>query len=687
MQDSVWLDFMPTSFVDQSGIPARTQALRCFQHGDAVPDPLRCALLLSGGRAESERLLAARLAGNTDAARDIVDQILSWPVELTGAEMVAAILAGSGVRKAFIYAGTSEIALGDAIERVNGIQLINGRGDKESAFMAAGASLLAPNSGVAVLHGARGLTNAMGAVADARRSEAGTVFLVGLPSTGSARFLPPHGEAGLLAGLSGLVDWQWEARAVPDDAGERAREADLFTGQLRRALAFAARAPHRPAVFGIPQDVAERRWLALSSLAFPETDPAPAIDQVTLELAAGRLAAAERPLLLIDDYALRFDGIRPALQELSAATGAPVLQVSYRRGPMLFERLRRDEVANFAGGLDRFDPAHEELLRSCDLLLTVEDRNIYERVVGRLPKCPTIAVNTDPEKVRKNEYLTEEDVLVVGDPARVLRALEATARAPSGARAARPPWSAPAGAGAGSTAAEKASASVGRGRRAIARALADTLAGWAAPVLVDDSQMFGGLIAEYYDDLPLGLRVFGGHGAFVGSGLACATGLAIAHDDVRVLCTLGDQAFTNSFQGLVAAVQQRARVLFVVCNNGESVSLKKQGAASHGPAERPWLSNPASLRYHAVAAALGVPVERAAVPLDGDGGAIDAGVQELSAALARASAVAGPSMVELVLPSAPAVWAGIWITQGFDRPLTPQPSPDAAGLTSLSPQP
>ena len=29
---------------------------------------------------------------------------------------------------------------------------------------------------------------------------------------------------------------------------------------------------------------------------------------------------------------------------------------------------------------------------------------------------------------------------------------------------------------------------------------------------------------------------------------------------------------------VVAAIQQRARVLFVVCNNGESVSLKKQAA-------------------------------------------------------------------------------------------------------------
>src|SRR5688572_22465744 len=111
---------------------------------------------------------------------------------VTGADAIAAALYAAGVRHVFAYAGTSELALCDAIDRVDANMLVNGRGDKESAFMAAGASVLEPLRGAAVLHGARGLTNAAGALADVRRSEVGTMFVVGLPSTTSARFLPPH---------------------------------------------------------------------------------------------------------------------------------------------------------------------------------------------------------------------------------------------------------------------------------------------------------------------------------------------------------------------------------------------------------------------------------------------------------------------------------------------------------------
>ncbi|MGW0804680.1 thiamine pyrophosphate-binding protein [Nonomuraea sp. NPDC002799] len=652
--------------------------IEAFRHADGTPDALRCGEFLIEGRDRAEWLLqqVLRRRGVTEAAtlravpRAVVDEVLGWEVRLTGAEAVAVLLAAAGVANVFVYAGTSELALCDAVDRAHGVRVVNGRGDKESAFMAAGASLLEPNRGVAILHGARGLTNAAGAVADARRNEAGTLFVVGLPSTTSARFLPPHGENDLMGGMAAFADWVWQARAVPGDPGERREAARRFVARFRDALIRAAQPPTRPAIFGIPQDVAEDRWITAEDLMEEAAAPPPlvALSEPTLDIALRELRNADKPLFLIDDYALRHPGVREALDDISGLLGAPVLQLRYRRGPMLFERLQTYEVANFAGWLNQFSQVHADLLEACDLLVTVEDRNLYERTVGPLPSCRKLAVNTDPEKVLKNDYLDADDVLLTGDPAGVLSEL---AHRLHQAGYDRPgPWFPREEVhAAGRTSPEPADARVEAGRRGVARALAGVLVRWDAPVLVDDSQMFGGLLSEHYDDLPPGLRVFGGHGGFVGGGLSTATGLAVANPHVQVMCTLGDQGFTNSLQGLVAAVQERARVLFVVCNNGRSVSLTKQAAASYDevPTERAYLANVDGFAYCELAEALGIPAQRIAVPIGGPTAAVDQALARLPDVLARAAEVDGPALVELVLPADPEVWRGIWITQGFEQ--------------------
>ncbi len=603
-----------------------------------------------------------------DDSTDLTDSETADRHRLTGAEAIARLMVAAGVAEVFAYPGTSELALCDAVvEHSAQLRLVNGRGDTESAFMAAGASLLRPNRGAAILHGARGLTNAAGAVADARRNEAGTVFFVGLATTASAPFLPPHGEPDLLGGMSAFADWVWQAPAVPEAEAERGIAAAEFVDAVRRAFAAAGGPPSRPALFGLPQDVAEQRWIPAELLEPPapaqplrvaEPDPA-------LAGAVEALAKAKRPLFLVDDYALRFAGIHGALDRISRATGALVLQVRYRRGPMMFERLRVERVANFAGWLEPRAEVHQRLLDSCDLLITVEDRNIYERVVGKLPTGPKIALNTDPEKVRKNAYLGAGDSLIVGDPAASLdRLLSSLAELGVTGRPLWCPLEDAVDVGPGP---EPADPSVVEGRHMLTRTLAEALSGWERPVLVDDSQMFGGLLSDHYDEFPVRLRAFGGHGGFVGSGLSVATGLALGEPDARVLCTLGDQAFTNCFQGLVAAVEQRARVLFVVCNNGRSVSLTKQAKASFGAAPRDYLDNVAGFEYRALAEAIGVHAASVRVPIGADPDLVRASTDELAALLGKAAQIDGPALVEVVVPSDPAVWRGIWITTGFER--------------------
>jgi acetolactate synthase-1/2/3 large subunit len=180
--------------------------------------------------------------------------------------------------------------------------------------------------------------------------------------------------------------------------------------------------------------------------------------------------------------------------------------------------------------------------------------------------------------------------------------------------------------------------------------------------------MFGGLLAEVYELLPEDLRVFGDHGGFVGGGTATATGLALGEPSVRVVCALGDQGFTNGLQGLVAAVQESAPLTFVVCNNGGSVSLRKQ-SRPQGLLDRGfnrYLDNAAGMRYSEIATVLGMRSWR--VDLSGwlEHDRTADCLEAFRQALSGATAHPGPTLIELVLPPDPEFWRGVWITEGFE---------------------
>lgn len=615
------------------------------------------------------------------AVSDLVDEATAADFALTGAEAVALALRQAGVGWVFAYAGTSELALCDKLARLPDMQLVNGRGDRESAFLAGGASLLRPGTAAALLHGARGGLNAAGAISELHRTEVGVPVVVGLPSTGSAPYLPPHGEPGLLGALGAFAAYWYECGGVPDgDADRRAAARDVIDA-LQTMLRRSRTRPLGPTLFGLPQDAAEKPWIPWSALAStldigpPDATaaprgharPAPANLVAAVDRLAGALARAQRPVILIDDYLLAYSRGRSVLQRLSAALAAPVLQVRYCRGPMLFDRVSRADVPNFVGPYDPLDRRHAAIMERADFLITLEDRNLYPRVVGALPACRKAAITSSAGKVRKNGYLGPDDILVEGD---VVEAVEQLL-----GRLTVPGW--PAGNGRGRWWTDLVDPAGPRADlpepvRALREGLADGLAAALCqadrPVLIDDSQMFGGLLSDQYDRLPASLRVVGAHGGFVGWGLSAAAGLAIAQPDATVVCTLGDEGFVNAVQGLVAVGQQAAAVTYLVCNNGGSVSLRKQALADDEWALdrgcHSYLRNASGASYAAIAAAAGLRTTTVDWQFDRGVEAIRAASTRYRSALVDAVHARRPALVELVLPAEPAAWEGVWATAG-----------------------
>ena len=333
---------------------------------------------------------------------------------------------------------------------------------------------------------------------------------------------------------------------------------------------------------------------------------------------------------------------------------------------MLFERVNPKRVPSFLGWFNPADKDHRRVLAEADLLITLEDRNLYPRVVGELPTPRKLAITSNRRKVVKNQYLRDQDRVVEGNVVDILHSLTASIVRKIGQRQA---WY--------STRfgefAERASIphTVYRARSSLIDVLGEAMRNVENPIIIDDSQMFGGLVSTEYDRLPDHVRVFGDHGGFVGGGLAYATGLAISDANLRVFCLLGDQGFTNAIQGLVAAKQERARVTYIVCNNGESVSLFTQAAiscpGSFENGNHSFLKNIEGFEYARLAEGMGIDAFVVEFPTGDDPAAVKAALSSLTMALKSAATIQGPVLIELRLPARGDFWDGIWITSGFEE--------------------
>ncbi|MEU3271063.1 thiamine pyrophosphate-binding protein [Saccharomonospora sp. NPDC006951] len=585
------------------------------------------------------------------------------PGKINGAQAVAHALARWGISTVFAYPGTSELALSAAVAERDTLKLVNARGDKEAAFMAAGGNFAGPARCAAILHGARGLTNALGATADVRRSEVPVLYLVGMPSRSSAPFLPPHAEPGLIDAAGSFAKAAFDCSQL-DSADPRA-----FLKLVDEALRTLAEAPRGPVLLGLPQDLLAGRFIPSDMLAEgpAERPVAPLPD---LAEASALAATARKPVILVEDYLLRDPEAETNLAAFASAIGAPVLQTAYQRGPMLFQQVRAETVPTFAGAYDPTDDGHRQLLGSADLLITVEDRNMYPRVVGPLPGCRKLVLTSNVEATAKNRYMAPSDVLVAGDVSASLRGIAEKLTSPgvSTAHDGSVDLPEPIDPGSCDGAVELV--------RAVGRGLEETAEG-TEPVIVDDSLMFGGLVARNYRHLPQGVRVFGSHGGFVGGGLPTAVGLAATAPDLRVLTTLGDHGFTNGLQALAAASEHDAPLVILVCNNGASVCLGKQADSDGVGRDALPLDNVARMNYAAIAAGFGLSTSVHVWP---DETSLTDTVTEASAKLSadirRALSARRPHLIELITPSRPDFWTGVWRVEGMERAPLPQAAED-----------
>lgn len=572
---------------------------------------------------------------------------------ITGGEAIARLLRQFKFDIVYAYPGTSELALCAAIAAQSGIQLKNSRGDREAVFFSIGHGLIKPSDGVALLHGARGSTNALGAIASARRNEVGILVLVGLPSRESQRFLPPHGEVGLIEGLGRF------AKASFDLSGNFELTATFaldFLARFCQAISQLRRPPLGPVIVGLPQDLLERNWIPSEIVEarailprIPYGNAPAAAEQVWKEIEA----AVGGLIFFVDDLIFRDSELVRNISLLADHVGADVFQTSYLRGPMLFQRYGQNRPSSYAS-YDPRRPSDVSRMQAARLIITFEDRNMYERIVGKLPRVRKIGLTSNVQITRKNGYA--DDSLVSCDVGEVVRDILSLAKKCSLRRAPK----------ADKLRGEESQALKAGAVKSILDHFAAAIRRTPGAIIVDDSQMFGGIISRYYDEIISNERVFGDHSGFVGGGIGTAIGVALAKPGTHVWCLCGDQGFANGFQALLFGVEVECGLTIVVFNNGGSASLIKQMRSTNRSAaeyEQSILGN-GPVSPSAIAKAIGCWSEQVNFcnEIVESSEALDVAFQHAVAEF-RAKV---PHLIEIIAPAEPDVWSDVWLTEGFD---------------------
>jgi acetolactate synthase-1/2/3 large subunit len=437
---------------------------------------------------------------------------------------------------------------------------------------------------------------------------------------------------------------------------------DAVLEQILRLVEETSTPPFGPVLLGVPLDLAEQSWAdpsahhstGMARLFHQVAEP----DQSALRDAVGLLAAAERIGVLVDDYFLHLQGAQEHLAYFSILFASPVFQVGYRRGPMLFPMIDVSVVENFHGRYVPGDDASMRFAQDVNLLVTIEDRNMYRRVVGELPRCRKLAITSARQRTEKNDYLVEDDIILEGNPVAILHHLSA-------GKDTRPrsPWFTVTGPHSSPGVTRNFAASGAAG--SLAERLLELLLVADVRQLVDDSQVFGGAVAAGAAALLPRFEVFGDHGGYVGAGLPFATGLALAAG-ARVACLLGDHAFVNGSQALFAVARYRPPICVVVCSNGGSVTLAQQARDSYGDdaaaRTRDLMAAP-DVDLVAFANSLGIAASRVSVTREDD----HASLADLDGAVARYAASWQPVLIDIECPSDLDFWAGIWHSYGLDE--------------------
>jgi acetolactate synthase-1/2/3 large subunit len=525
-------------------------------------------------------------------------------------DAIVEVLQAASVQTVFGIPGLHTLGLYDALAEVPSIRHILTRHEQGAAFAADGYARVLGVPGVCSTTTGPGTFNTLAAVAEAWSDSSPVVVLAGQIDAaldGSGRGV-----------LHETPDQGRSFEALTSYVG-RPRTAEAIPVAVAEALRCAMTGRHRPAYVELPTD------LLGAPLEGPLPDiasPGPIRPDPAAVVGAARVLAGARRVVIVPGSGVHRARAAEGMRRLATRLDAPVLTPITGAGA-----IPADDPM-WAGALN---PARDEcrsLLESADAVVVVGCRlDDVQTARWTLPIPNLVQVDIDPAAIGRSYPVAAG---IVGDARLAIEGLLDELGPAAGSTGSAD--------GAGQARATRMASmnGVSEAGRAVRQAF---LAARAAlprdAILTHDAARLNswtGYIWPVYE--PDG-SIFPWGSATLGFALGAANGAAVAAPGRRVVAACGDGGFLFTATELATAVAHQLDVTVLIHDDAAFGSIATYQLQRHGRAYATDLVNPDLLAF---ARSFGVPAER-----------VDA-VSELPAAMARASAGPGPSVVILAGP-------------------------------------